>query len=595
MNKNLHLLREYLKQQGLDAIVVPTNDPHFSEYVAKHFKCREWLTAFSGSAGTAVVTRHAAALFTDSRYFLQAAQQLENSGFELQKEGLPDSESIADYLKRQLASGTVAVDGKLYSVAAFDTLKNELAPLTLAAVDDPFADIWADRPPMPDTSVFAMSSEFAGATITQKLQALKDKLKPVAGSVYLASDLSEVAWFLNLRGGDVDYTPVNIAHLIVDFDAETIHLFINPKKLDAEMSSQLQQQGVVLHSYESYEAQLEEIAAGRTAILTTSKTSVSTHNVVRKAATALVEESTTNGFGALSQLKAKKNSSEVDGIRKAMLADGVAWVRFWKWLEENVDSGTVTELSVGQKIHDFRAQHPDFLDASFAPIVGYKGHGAIVHYSATADSSITLGRETFILIDTGGQYRYGTTDITRTLHFGDPTAQEKADYTLVLKGHLQLSAAKFPYGTRGAQLDMLARQPLMQHGLNYLHGTGHGVGHCLCVHEGPQSIRLNENPTLLEEGMLTSCEPGIYRANQYGIRSENLVLTTFCEENEFGRFLQFEPVTLCPFDTKAIDKSLLDPRDVDYLNAYHDKVYALLAPLLGGDEKEFLRSKTERI
>ncbi|MDR3296859.1 MAG: aminopeptidase P family protein [Prevotellaceae bacterium] len=595
MNKHLRLLREFLLQQGFAAIVVPSNDPHFSEYVSPRFKCREWLTAFSGSAGTAVVALNTAGLFTDSRYFLQAVQQLENSGFELMKEGLPDSVSIAEYLKQYVPSGTVVVDGSLYSVAAFNALKKELEPLTLVAVADPFEDVWPLRPSMPDSRVFEMPSEFAGATIAQKLQALTDKLKPAADSIYLASDLSEVAWFLNLRGGDVAYTPVNVAHLIVDFDAKKIHLFITLKKIDDELSAQLERQGVALHPYEDYEAQLAKIAAKKTAILTTSKTSVSTYNVVSKAAAAVVEESTINGFGALSQLKAKKNSCEVDGIRKAMLADGVAWLRFWKWLEENVDSGSATEFSVGKTISDFRALHPDFLDDSFAPIVGYKGHGAIVHYSATEESSIALGRDTFILIDTGGQYRYGTTDITRTLHLGHPTAQEKTDYTLVLKGHLQLSAAKFPYGTRGAQLDMLARQPLMQHGLNYLHGTGHGVGHCLCVHEGPQSIRLNENPTLLEEGMLTSCEPGIYRANQYGIRIENLVLTTLCEENEFGRFLQFEPVTLCPFDVNAIDKSLLDPRDLDYFNAYHDKVYALLAPLLDEDEKAFLKKKTEHI
>jgi Xaa-Pro aminopeptidase len=593
MNKNLSALREYMKQQGLDAIIVPTNDPHFSEYVAAHFKCREWLTGFTGSAGTAVVTQAEAALFTDSRYFLQAELQLANSGFELKKEGLPESESIADYLKGRVEKGSVGVDGKVYSVAGFSALRLELNPLNLIAVDDPFEKIWSNRPPMPDTKAFLMSNDVAGATIADKLHALKAKLKPEANSLYIASALDEVAWLLNLRGGDVDYTPVNIAYAVVELDADKVYLFINPQKLNEGDAAQLQKQHVSICAYSDFERQLERIASGKNVIFNSNRTSVSTQKVVEKSCRNITLEG--GSFGAITLLKAVKNDVEVAGIRRAMLADGEAWVRFWKWLEENIDSGSVTEISAGEQLRSFRAQCPDFLEDSFSPIVGYKEHGAIVHYSATPESNATLGRDTFILIDTGAQYRYGTTDITRTLHLGDPSEQEKLDYTLTLQGHLQLSAAKFPYGTRGAQLDMLARQPLMQRHLTYLHGTGHGVGHCLCVHEGPQSIRLNENPTVLEAHMLTSCEPGVYRTNQYGIRIENLVLTVPSGENEFGKFLQFEPVTLCPIDVKAVDPSLLNPCDVEYFNAYHAKVYSLLAPHLTGDELEFLKKKTKNL
>ncbi|MDR0711783.1 MAG: aminopeptidase P family protein [Prevotellaceae bacterium] len=593
MNKNLSALREYMKQQGLDAVIVPTNDPHFSEYVATHFKCREWLTGFTGSAGTAVVTQADAALFTDSRYFLQAELELKNSGFTLKKEGLPESESIATYLKRKLGKGSVGVDGKVYSVAGFEALRQALEPLSLVAGDDPFGKIWDNRPPMPGTKAFLMSDEIAGATAADKLQALKTKLKPEANSIYITSALDEVAWLLNLRGDDVAYTPVNIAYAIVELDADKIYLFINPQKLSDGDAALLQKQHVSICAYGDFERQVERISAGKNVIFNSNRINVSTQRIVEKSCRKVTLEE--GSFGAITLLKAVKNDVEVAGIRRAMLADGVAWVRFWKWLEENVDSNSVTEISAGEQLHSLRAQCPDFLEDSFSPIVGYKEHGAIVHYSATPESNIALGRDTFILIDTGAQYSYGTTDITRTLHLGAPSDQEKLDYTLALKGHLQLSAAKFTYGTRGAQLDMLARQPLMQRHLAYLHGTGHGVGHCLCVHEGPQNIRLNENPTILEVHMLTSCEPGVYRTNQYGIRIENLVLTVPSGENEFGKFLQFEPVTLCPIDVKAIDRNLLNPCDVEYFNSYHVKVYNLLAPHLTDDEREFLKKKTDAI
>ncbi|MDR0688583.1 MAG: aminopeptidase P family protein, partial [Prevotellaceae bacterium] len=587
--KNLSALRAYMKRQDLAAVIVPTNDPHFSEYVAAHFKCREWLTGFTGSAGTAVVTQSDAALFTDSRYFLQAEQQLSGSGFELKKEGLPESESIAAYLKKRVAEGRVGVDEKLYAVATFDALKQELEPLTLAADDDPFAEIWDNRPPLPDDKAFLMSDEAAGATVAEKLRMLKAKLKPDASSIYVASALDEVAWLLNLRGNDVAYTPVNIAYAVVELDSDEVHLFINPQKLEAKDAVTLQEQHVSVHAYSDFEQQLAQMATGKNVIFNGSRTSIGIRRVAEKSCRRLAIEG--GAFGAITLLKAVKNKAELNGFRRAMIADGIAWLRFWMWLEERIGSGEVTEISAGEQLRSLRAVSPDFLEESFSPIVGYREHGAIVHYSATPESNIALGSDTFILIDTGAHYRYGTTDITRTLHFGEPTEQEVNDYTLVLKGHIQLAMAKFPYGTRGAQLDMLARQPLMQDYLAYLHGTGHGVGHCLCVHEGPQSIRLNENPTILEENMVTSCEPGLYRAGQYGIRIENLLYTTLDEENEFGRFLKFEPLTLCPIDTSAVNGKVLTWQERVYLNGYQSHVFRTLKPHLSADEQQFLRTK----
>ncbi|MGL4364399.1 MAG: aminopeptidase P family protein [Bacteroidales bacterium] len=589
----LHLLRQWLSSQKLDALIVPSNDPHFSEYVSPHYKCREWLTNFSGSAGTAIVTQERAALFTDSRYFLQAEEQLQGTGFELKKEGLPNTESLPEYIKKHLSSGKLAIDGRLYAMAQFESLSKELSPLQVEVIQDPFSRIWKDRENLPTAKAFLLSTEFTGKSCREKFQEVAQKLQS-QGDIYIASSLDEVAWLCNLRGGDVAYTPVCIAYAALDFSTHQVHLFIDVNKLDAQDLQILKTEQVVLHEYTSIEIALPLLTANKKVIVNPTKTNVYIYHLLQKSEnTQIVQEQST--FGVITECKAIKNNTEIAGVRKAMLADGVAWIKFWKWLEEHIDDGTITEISAGIQLRNFRALSPDFLDESFSPIVGYKSHGAIVHYSASPKSNIPLGRETFILIDTGAQYPYGTTDITRSLHFGKPTKQEKTDYTLVLKGHLQLSAAKFPYGTRGTQLDMLARQPMMQHHINYLHGTGHGIGHCLSVHEGPQSIRLQENPTWLEIGMINSCEPGIYRSGQYGIRIENLILTVKDGESDFGDFLAFEALTLCPFDLNAIDATLLTNAEIALINTYHSEVYAKLSPLLSTEEREFLKIKIKKL
>ncbi|MGL5959812.1 MAG: aminopeptidase P family protein [Bacteroidales bacterium] len=593
MSTPLTLLRQWLSEQNIDAIIVPSNDPHFSEYVASHYKCREWLTGFRGSAGTAVVTQSQAALFTDSRYFLQAEEQLKNTEFELIKEGLPKTKSLPEYIKTHLPNGNVAIDGRLYAIAQFDILKKELHPLNLLITEDPFVSVWKKRPSLPTAKAFLLSTKFTGKSCQEKFHEIADRLNP-SGDIYIASSLDDVAWLCNLRGGDIAHTPVCIAYALLDFSTKQIHLFIDTDKLSNTDIQTLNTDQVLLYKYNAIDTELPKLTTNKKVIINSAKTNIYIHQLLHKGKSVTIENEDSI-FGVITALKAKKNDVEIAGVRKAMLADGVAWIKFWKWLEENIDSGTITEISASEQLRAFRTMSPDFLDESFSPIVGYKAHGSIVHYGATPESNIPLGVDTFILIDTGAQYPFGTTDITRTLHFGTPTTQEKKDYTLVLKGHLQLSAAKFPYGTRGAQLDILARQPMMQHHINYLHGTGHGIGHCLSVHEGPQSIRLQENATWLELGMITSCEPGIYRNGEYGIRLENLILTVKDGESDFGEFLSFETLTLCPFDLTAVDTSLLSTSDISQINVYHAEVYEKLSPLLSKEEKDFLQQKTRKI
>ncbi|GHT16451.1 Xaa-Pro aminopeptidase [Bacteroidia bacterium] len=588
----LQLLRQEMLRLQVQAVIVPSNDTHFSEYVSAHFKCRGWLTGFDGSAGTAVVTTAGAALFTDSRYFLQAEAQL-SQDFVLQKQGLTDSISEVDFIKKTVANGTVGVNASLYSAKDYEKLQQDVQPLQLKNIGDVFAAIWADRPALPTTPAFLLDVQFAGKSIAQKLAAVKSLLNPPAHSVYVVTALDQTAWLLNLRGGDVAYTPVALAYTIVDWDSNSLVLFIDRQKISAETLQLLEKQQVTIDSYSDFEQQLPHYTKGKTVQLHPQFTSHSAVQIIAQNAAKILPES--GSTTCINLLKAQKNEVEIAGVQQAMIYDGAAWVKFWFWLEQNVDIQQVTEISAAQQLRQFRAAMPHFLDESFAPIVGYGEHGAIVHYSATPAGNARIVRDNFVLIDTGGQYRLGTTDITRTLHLGTPTAQQKRDYTLVLKGHIALSTAVFAEGTRGAQLDMLARQPMLKQHLHYMHGTGHGVGHCLSVHEGPQSIRLNENPALLQKGMITSCEPGLYRSGQYGIRIENLVLTVDSGSSEFGNFYKFEPLTLCPYDLNSIDLNLLDAVEKEYVNNYHSTVYKKINDLLTAEERAFLEQKCRAI
>ena len=586
IRERLAALRAWMRTQGIDAFIVPSNDPHFSEYVAPHWGCRAWISGFDGSAGTVVVTAEQAALWTDSRYFLQAEAQLQGTGIELQRLALPDTPTIPEWLNAVQAA-RVGVDGLLFSKSAFDRLQQELGGfgITLSSTEDPFDTIWTDRPALPKQPARLLAPEYSGETALSKQERIRAAQPD--GAVRLIAVLDEIAWTLNLRGRDIEYNPLTVSYLAIE-PSQSL-LFIDRDKLTpADREQLLLKAGVAIRPYDEFAEYLASLS-NRPVIANPNGLDIRHWNILEQAGARLQPETTP--YGLVTALKAVKNPTEIAGFRRAMETDGVALVRFEMWLESSLSNGEhPTELEIATRLHAYRAAGEGFQGESFETISGYGTHGAIVHYSATPESDIPAGQESFLLIDSGGQYLYGTTDITRTYHFGRPTAEQRRDYTAVLRGMIDLSAARFPVGTRGAQLDVLARRYLWEIGQNYLHGTGHGIGHFLCVHEGPQSIRMNENPVLLEPGMVQSCEPGLYLAGKHGIRIENLTLVTTegCPEG----FLRFEPLTLCPISLTAVDVDSLDSAQREWLNAYHAEVYRRLSPHLTPDEQRWLQTKT---
>ncbi len=584
----LDALRHEMSKAGIAAFIIPGTDPHQSEYYAEHWAARTWITGFNGSAGTAVVTTNQAGLWTDSRYFLQAAQQLEGSGFELFKEGLPETPSMEQWLLTTLPQGaTVAIDGTLFGALQAEALKNRFEHRGFHFVSDftPFDALWSDRPLIPQNPLFIHDEKYSGESANAKIERTLHQVHQADADALLLTALDEIAWLFNIRGTDVQCNPVAICYGYID-DNRRI-LFINPNKVDDPTRQYLQQNNIELLPYEQVFEFAASLPASLRVFVDPKKTNYTLLN--RLSAT------TVTGASPIALLKSCKNKVQVEGVRQAMVRDGVALVRFFRWLDENIDHGHVTEITVAEKLYEFRAQQELFMGESFSTIAGFNAHGAIVHYSATPESNVTITREGFFLVDSGAQYLDGTTDITRTVALGPLNSQQKRDFTLVLKGHIALATCHFPQGTRGAQLDVLARHFLWDNRLNYLHGTGHGIGHFLNVHEGPQSIRLEENPTPLMPGMITSNEPGLYRTGEYGIRCENLVLTVPDTENEFGTFYRFETLTLFPFDTEAIDISILNASEIEWLNNYHEMVYDRLSPHLSEEEQQWLRRKTAEI
>lgn len=583
----LEAMRAAMRASGIAAVIIPQTDPHQGEYLADHWQVRRFLSGFTGSAGSLVVTADKALLWTDSRYFLQAAQQLDGTGIELMKEGLPDTPDIADYLIRILRAGdTVGIDGMVFSAAQTDDLDRRLArrDIRLDRAFDPIDTIWTDRPALPDDAVFVHDIKYAGRTAREKIA---DVLRGAHDAdAVMVSALDEIAWILNIRSRDVRCNPVATAFLYLADTGST--LFINPAKLSADVTAYLADSGVATAPYDAVIPFLETLPAGVRVLFEPARTATRLRDTLGDRAMA--------GTSPTALLKACKNDVQVNGIRNAMLKDGVAMVRSLKRIEEMVRAGErLTEIGVADILQHYRSQQPDYFDLSFDTIAGYGPHGAIVHYSATPDSDVELRPEGLLLIDSGAQYLDGTTDLTRTIALGLPTAQERRDFTLVMKGHIALGTAIYPEGTRGAQLDALARQFLWHEGLSYLHGTGHGVGHFLNVHEGPQNIRLNDVPTTLTPGMITSNEPGLYREGVHGIRCENLVLTTEAFTTEFGRFYRFETLTLCPFDRNLFDTAIMTDDERRWVNEYHARVYALLSPHLDEDERLWLADKTAAI
>ena len=595
MKNNLRLLREAMKTNDVQACIIPTTDPHISEYTPNHWKTREWISGFTGSAGTLVVTLNNAGLWTDSRYFIQAENQLKGTGIDLFKLGLPDTPSPSQWIVSLLSIGnTVGIEGTVFDASEALLLKTSLLEnnIKLNSEFAPYPEIWMDRPSIPQDKVFILPEQFSGESTRNKIKSVLEEVEKDGADLTILASLDMIAWLFNLRGNDVEYNPVAIGYAVVS-KKETV-LFIHPQKLTPEIIDYLQKQGVILAEYEKvYDyIKLNTVSGGKKILITPNKVNYRLYTSIPNDS-KIIEKN----VHPVDQLKSIKNETEIAGIRQAMQRDGVALVKFLIDLEESLAAGEkVTELDISRKLREYRSAQDFYFSESFSTIAGYGSHGAIVHYEANEETNATLLPEGILLIDSGAQYFDGTTDITRTIALGNNVSDEvKKDYTNVLKGHIQLACAKFPKGTVGMQLDILARQFLWKEGQNFLHGTGHGIGHFLNVHEGPQSIRMNYNPVPLQQGMITSNEPGLYKTNQYGIRIENLILTIEDQTTEFGEYYAFETLTLCPIDKKLIDINLMSPNEIVWLNTYHQKVYESLSPFLSDKEKSWLKQQTEEI
>ena len=585
-------LREAMKQHKIDAYIIPTSDPHMSEYPADCWKYREWISGFTGSAGTVIITADKAGLWTDSRYFLQASTQLEGTGIELFKMMLPETPTIPEFLTHELKEGqTVGLNGETYSLADARSLEKALAEKeiklnTNASLIDP---IWKERPAIPEAPMFEMPIELSGKSTEDKLLDINKMLHKAGADCTILSALDEVAWTFNIRGTDVAYNPVVISYAFVS-EKESV-LFMNPKKIPAEIAEHLKKEGVTLADYGMLATFLSRLPERTRVFIDSKRTNVAIYNALPKSS-ILIE-----GISPANHLKSIKNETEIKGFRNAVLKDGIAMTKFYFWLEKMLKAGEkVTELSAAAKLTALRSEQPQYVMDSFACISSYGPHGAVVHYSPTPETDTELKTDSLYLLDSGAQYLDGTTDITRTIALCDePSEQMKKDFTRALKGTIGIAKCKFPAGIRGCLIDAFARKALWDAGINYLHGTCHGIGHCLNVHEGPQSIRMEENPVILEPGMVMSDEPAMYRPGEYGIRTENMILIREDSETEFGKFLGFETLTLCYIDTKLVIPSMLSVREHAWLNKYHQMVYDLVSPHLTEEEKAWLKEKTAEI
>ena len=579
-------LREWMKDNGIQAFIVPSTDPHSSEYVPSHWEARAWLTGFTGSAGTAVVTMNDAALWTDSRYFLAAAEQLKNTPFKLMKDGIATTPDTVHWLTSVLNQGdVVGLDGCVNAAATVDVWRDALTRngICLKTMNDPFNAIWQGRPQLPKNAVDIQPLELSGESVASKVKRIREQLLSKGATAMLVSALDEIAWIVNLRGSDVHCNPVFVAYCMVL--QEEVRLYVDKAKITETVADYLLSEKVRLYSYEDIETSLRELRDATILLpLETNawlaKIAAMNNHVIRAAS-------------PVASLKAIKNDVEMAGFRRAMLRDGVALIRFFRWLKPAVQAGGVTEMDVDRKLTSLRAEQPLFRGISFDTIAGYGDHGAIVHYEATPETNRVLRPKGLLLLDSGAQYQDGTTDITRTIALGCPTEEERHVYTLVLKGHIALARLKFPSGSSGTQLDLSARYGMWQEGYDYGHGTGHGVGSFLNVHEGPHQIRKNYVSAPITAGMTITDEPGLYLPMRFGVRIENMLLVIPFKETEFGKFLQFETLTLCPIDTTPIDLSMLTPTERIWLNNYHQMVHDKLMPLLDDEgDRQWLREAT---
>lgn len=585
INARISSVREHLKKHHLDALIIPSSDPHQSEYLANHWKSREWISGFDGSAGLVVITLEHAGLWTDSRYFLQAEQQLSLSEFQLHKIENRISPGFKEWLCENLAeNATVATDGWNMSKNQVSGLRRILNKSNIQLVThlDIISSVWTDRPSLPISKAFILNEQFSGTSASNKIKTLRKHLFINKAQHYLVSDLAEIAWLLNIRGQDIECNPVVISYLIIS--ADSIKLYINEAKI-VEIKDYLDSLNITVREYASIKDDIQKLKGE--ILIDGSLCNASLYDLIDK-------ESIINKESIITELKTIKNETELENFRKSMIKDGVALSKAYYWLDNNIDKG-VSEAEFGEKLSEYRAEQENYFGESFSPIVGYKGNGAIIHYRAVKESASIIKRNGMLLCDSGAQFKEGTTDITRTFCFDDPTPKQKKAYTLVLKGHIGLASAKFPIGTKGVQLDILARQPLWNESMNYGHGTGHGVGHFLNVHEGPQGFDSGNSVRgkyPIKQGMVTSNEPGYYEEGKFGIRIENLIVT---KNSKTDGFLEFETITLYPIETKLIEKDLLNDQEIQWLNDYHALVWQKLSPMLDEEIKNWLKPQCSPI
>lgn len=590
INQRLESLREVMRREHLSAFIFPSTDAHQSEYVADHWQGRTWISGFNGSAGTAVVTMKSAALWTDSRYFLAAEEQLKGTEFQLMKLKIEGTPTISEWLAQELQgeNAEVGLDGMVNSYHETMGLIADLRKsggITVRTNFDPLGLIWTDRPAIPANPVEIQPMEFAGESVASKISRIRTALRQRHADGMLISALDDIAWTLNLRGTDVHCVPVFVSYLLIS--SQQVSLYVDSAKINDEVKAYLTENGISLYPYNKVAEGLERYSEYNI-LLDGDETSYFLWKTVKC-------QEIIAGNSPVPAMKAQKNDREIAGFRQAMLRDGVAMVKFLRWLKPAVEAGGQTEISIDRKLTSLRAEQHLFRDISFDTIAGYQAHGAIVHYEATPETDVALKPEGLILIDSGAQYQDGTTDITRTIALGPVTEEMKHVYTLVLKGHIQLELAKFPDGASGTQLDALARECMWREGYNYLHGTGHGVGSYLSVHEGPHQIRMEWKPTPLRAGMTVTDEPGLYLSGKFGVRIENTLLIKDYQTTEFGKFLQMESLTLCPIDLTPVDFSMLQPEEIEWLDTYHRDVFEKLSSYLEGEDLEWLREATRPV
>ncbi len=586
--EKLTYFRSALHQEGINFYIIPSSDPHLGEYIPDHWQIIKWLTGFTGSAATVIITDTFAGLWTDSRYFIQAEKQLLGSGFEFVKPGLFERYDFMDFISGNVKPGSrIGIDGRIFSIAGFRRMEKRLEG-KMASIDthsDFITSIWTDRPPLPYSSAFDHPVEFSGKERSAKINEVREQMRRMNADYHLLTSNDDIMWLLNIRGNDLKYSPLLLSFALIG--TEQILLFIDEAKIPTKLASAFDKLGIVILPYNEISEIVSSVTKGHSVLFNPQVTSVELFNSISNNSGTIEE------ISIPTRLKSIKNKTEIGNIANVMIRDGVALTKFFHWFSSNHGREPMTENSLSDKLLEFRSQQKDFLGSSFATITAFNENSALPHYTPEEGCGAEIGERGLLLVDSGGQYLGGTTDITRTIPVGIPSSQQKKDFTLILKGHINLALAKFPNGTRGYQLDFIARRAMWGSGMNYAHGTGHGVGYCLNVHEGPQSISPADNKTVIEAGMLTSNEPAIYREGEYGIRIENLILCYEDEETEFGQFLRFDTVSLCYLEKSLIDRSVLDQKEIEWLNSYHSEVYDKLSPHLTSEEKIWLKEKTE--